>query len=804
MLNIQKHNIVTNWLSKKGWKLFSHQKEVINFVTKFHNILLISPTGSGKTLAGFLPAVIDLNTRKDYRHKLHTLYISPLRSLTNDVERKISNTLNEIDLGISVASRTGDTNTKKKHSQIKYPPNILMTTLESFSILMSEKNSNIFFKNLRYVIIDEVHSILNTKRGELLSLNLSRLNTFSNQQKRILLSATIKSEVEAAKYFSYGRIKVIKSKIEKDIEIKILKHSMEIPWSGHTATFVTKNIYKLLISKTSIVYVNTRAQAELLFQNLWNNNSKNLKIALHHGSLEKKLRINVENQMSKGEIDCIIATSSLELGIDWSNVDLILQIGAPKGITRLIQRVGRSNHYLGGKSNAVLVPTNKFEYLECYGAIQAIKENDLENLVTRKGSLDVLTQFIMGVACSHEINVSRLLEIVKNSWPFRHVKKKTFLEIIDFLSTGGYSLENYEQFKKLQKNKHGNYILTSEKFIKKYKMNVGTIVESQMLEVKLNNKKLGKIEDFFIQKLQKGDTFIFGGQIVKLNSLNQNIVKVSKSDSSRPKIPSYAGGKMPISTKLSNRVLDVINNTNAWKLLPKQVSEYLEFQKLKSTLPPKNGLLIEFFPRKRNSIIEYCYVFYSFQGSNVNQTLGFILSKKLESKGLKPLGFVFSDYALALCVDRPIPNIKVLFNYKEFNKSVYNWLEDSSLFKRNFKMVAVISGLLDRGYPNQKNNNQLSINSDLIFNVLKKYEKNHILMRATHEESRRDLIELDRLEDYLNRMSKKIIVKNLKKPSPLSIPLIVEINSQVLNKKSLDEFYLQKIEQDLINEIGIR
>ena len=306
-----------------------------------------------------------------------------------------------------------------------------------------------------------------------------------------------------------------------------------------------------------------------------------------------------------------------------------------------------------------------------------------------------------------------------------------------------------------------NMRLKKKKFIKQYKMNVGTIVESEMLEVKLNNKKLGQIEEWFIKRLEKGDTFLFGGEILALESIKMNIVKVSRTKAHRPKIPSYAGGKMPLSTKLAFRVVELINNKDKWKKLPSTIITWLESQKNNSILPPQNGMLIESFPRNIGSMNEVYYLFYTFEGSNVNQTLGFVISKKLEFQGIKALGFVCTDYALAMWVNKKIKNVNELFEFNNFKKSLINWLEESSLFRRNFKKVSVISGLLDRGFPNKKKNH-LSINSDLIFKVLKKYERNHILIRATEEESKRDLIEIDRLEKYVLRINKNILIKNLK------------------------------------------
>ena len=805
MSTFSNNDIISQWLKKKGWVLYEHQLRVINKISKVKSILLVAPTGTGKTLAGFLPSILDCTERKIKKKSLHTLYISPLKSLTYDIQRNLQKPINDMNLDLNIECRTGDTSYTKKKGQLESPPTILATTIESFALMMSEKNSFKFFSDLKYVVIDEVHSLINSKRGELLTLNLGRLKIFCKDLKLILLSATVADPKITSRYFCSNNKEIIFANVRKLMNVKILKTSKKLPWSGHMADHSREAIYKMILKKKCIIFVNTRAQAELLYQNLWKINSSNLKIALHHGSLEKKLRMNVEQKMSNGEIDCIVATSSLEMGLDWSNIQLVIQVGAPKGVTRLIQRIGRSNHTLKGTSEAILVPTNRFEFVECFAALVALEKKDLDLSPEREGSIDVLAQHILGVACSTAFDINELYKSIINVWPYRNLDKKTFLKIIDFLKDGGYSLKIYQQFSKLKEVSPGRYQISSDKFIKQYRLNVGTIIESQMLCVKLNNKILGNIEDWFIQKLSPGDTFLFGGKVLSFISLELNIVKVKASKSNNPKIPSYAGGRMPLSTQLSTNVKKIINKESIWNSFPKEVRDWLHLQKKKSSIPPLEGLFIECFPRKNhNNNIEIYYVFYTFEGKNANQTLGFVISKILDSLGINALGFVCTDYALTIWVDKKIKSIKDIFKYKNFVNNIYHWLDDSSLFKRNFRKVAIISGLMDKGYPNQKKRfNQVLINSDLIYKVLKKYEKDHILFKATIEESKRDLIELDRVENYIKKIKNKIFINDLDRPSPLSIPLILEINHEVLNRTTVDNYYLNKLEEELLAEVGL-
>ena len=798
-----KNNQIQHWLNQKGWKLYNHQLEVIKQSFFGNNILLNSPTGSGKTLAGFLPSLIDLLKNKK-QPELHTLYISPLKSLTYDIERNLLKPIEEAKLKISIESRTGDTSYKKKKLQIINPPNILATTIETFALLMSEKKSYNFFQNLKFIIIDEIHSILNTKRGELLSLNLSRLNTMTLRHQTILLSATISNPDEASNYFTKTKCKLIKIKDKKPPQIKILYSSNTIPWSGHMANYAMSEIYKKIEKRKSIIFVNTRAQSELMYHKLSEINSKNLKIEIHHGSLEKNIRIQVEEKMANNKLNCIIATSSLDLGIDWTHINLVIQIGAPKGISRFFQRVGRCNHNFNKKSEAYLVPTNRFDFIECYATIKAIEEKELDSNLSKEGSLDVLAQHIIGVSCSKVFDLNSIYKDIKSCWPYRNIKKNKFLEVINFLVNGGYSLKNYNQFSRLKKINKNLYTISSEKFAKQYKMNVGTIVESEMLNVKMNNKTLGQIEDWFIQKLKFGDTFLFGGMILKFESLKLNNVMVKKTSSSKPRIPSYSGGRIPLSSKLSKKIVKILNNEKEWKSFPKNVVEWLKFQKEQSVIPSSNSLLIESFERNNKKISENYYIFYTFLGYNANQTLGFIISKRLDKKDITALGFICNDIALVLWVDKKIDKIMNIFERDNFKNNFFEWIKDSSLLKRNFRKIAIISGLLSRGYPNQKKmNKQLSLNSDLIFSVLNKYEKNHILIESTIDESKRDLVEFDRINNYLDEIVNRIELKKLKKPSPLSIPLILELNKEYLNKSKGDEFYLKSLEKELLKEVGM-
>lgn len=792
---------LTHWLQNKGWNWFPHQLETLDAAQNSKNILLCAPTGAGKTLSGFLPSLVELNSLGGKFSGIHTLYISPLKALTVDVHRNIGRPIEELNLPITYETRTGDTPASKRARQKTKPPNMLMTTPESLALLLSYPEAPEYFKNLRYLIIDELHAILDSKRGDLLSLGMARLGALAPNAQRIGLSATIADPTTAADWLSPHNTQIIRAPARTYPDIKILQSQERIPWAGHMASYAMKDVYaELKQNKMSIVFVNTRAQAELVFQNLWKINDADLKIALHHGSLERELRRKVEVRMAEGNLDCVVATSSLDLGLDWAEVDLVVQIGAPKGISRLLQRIGRSNHRLNEPSKALLVPTNRFEYLECLAAKAGIAHNEIDGVLPKKGGLDVLAQHIFGTACSGPFNADRLFNEIKTAWPYKDITREDFDKTIAFVTNGGYALDNYNQYKRIEINYDGDYELTSKKMARQYRMNIGTIVESPMLQVKMGRRKLGTIEENFINHLAPGDTFLFAGNVVKFEGLHDMMVMVSRTTSKDAKIPSYDGGKLPMSTHLSFRVRQLLEERHEWPTLPDNVRHWLEHQEERSILPDTHTMLVEIFPRQRKHYL----VAYTFAGRTANQTLGFLIMRRLQRNGDKPVSFVATDYAIAITMLQSPTNIEDLFSVNLLGEELNEWLQDTPLIKRLFREDAVIAGLIERRHPgSQKTGRQMTFSSDLIYEVLYKYEPDHILLRAARQDANGGLIDIDRLTDLLVSIQGKIIIKNLKKISPLAVPMILQIARENLSRKQVGEYYLEDLEQSLLEESGM-
>ncbi|MDB5490276.1 MAG: ligase-associated box helicase [Micavibrio sp.] len=792
---------LTEWLRAQGWDWFPHQLEVLAAAQSGHDVLLCAPTGAGKTLSGFLPSLTAL-LEGGHEKGLHTLYISPLKALTVDVHRSIGRPIAEMSLPITYETRTGDTPSSKRARQKIKPPDILMTTPESLSMLISYDNAAEYFKNLRFVIVDELHALMHSKRGDLMSLALARLRRLAPDAQFTGLSATISDPPLARDWLCKPDGMIIQAPARVAPDITILHSKERIPWAGHMALYAMPEIYAALCqSGMSIVFVNTRAQAELIFQTLWKINNKNLKIALHHGSLERELRRKVEDAMARGDLDCVVATSSLDLGIDWAEVDLVIQIGAPKGVSRLLQRIGRSNHRLNEPSRAILVPTNRFEYLECQAALSAIAHHELDGVMVRRGGLDVLAQHIFGTACAAPFDADSLYGEVVTAWPYHTLPRRDFDDCLRFVEDGGYVLKSYDRYSRLRKNELGLYELVEPKLARQYRMNIGTIVEAPMLQVKMGRRKLGQIEEFFINHLTPGDTFLFAGNVVRFDGLHDMAVMVSRTSSDTPKIPSYDGGKLPLSTHLSARVRALMEHPDDWDRLPENVHAWLSLQQEQSVMPGMDKLLIETFPRAGRHFM----VAYPFAGRNAHQTLGFLLMRRMTRLGYKPLGFVATDYALVVWSMKPPLHAETLFSVDLLGEELPEWLEDTPLLKRTFREAAVIAGLIERRHPGQqKSGRQMTFSSDLIYDVLYQYEKNHILLRAAVQDAEGGLIDTGRLSDMLVAMQDRIVVKALKRISPLAVPMILEIARESAPRKQAGEYYLEALEQDLLKETGLQ
>jgi ATP-dependent Lhr-like helicase len=752
--------------------------------------LLVAPTGGGKTLAGFLPSLVELAARPSAG--LHTLYLSPLKALAVDIHRNLERPIAELDLGVRAETRTGDTPAGKRRRQRERPPQILMTTPESLALLLSYPDAATLFAGLRSVIVDELHALAGTKRGDLLALGLARLARLVPEARRVGLSATVAWPEDLAAFLSPEPRAVLRITAAPGAppEVAILATAAHLPWAGHMARHALAEVYAAIKThRTTLVFVNTRAQAELTFQELWRRNDDGLAIALHHGSLAPEQRRKVEAAMAAGKLRAVVATSSLDLGVDWAEVDLVIQLGAPKGVARLIQRIGRANHRIDEPSRALLVPGNRFEVLECEAAVEAIRIGALEGERPRPGGLDVLAQHITGMACAEPFTADALYAEITSAAPYRDLSRADFAAVLRFVESGGYALQSYEQWHRLFRDSLGRYQIQGERAAQRYRMNIGTIVEAVMLQVRLRRGRtagpaLGEVEEYFAQALTPGDTFLFAGQLLRFEGIREMAVEVSRVGSAEaPKIPAYAGGRLPLSTYLADGVRGILGDPGRWRRLPESVREWLRLQRLRSLLPDSKGLLVELFPRgKLHYLLAYC-----FEGRNAHQTLGMLLTRRLERAGCEPMGFVATDYALAAWSLKPPRDVGGLFDEDMLGDDLEAWMAESSLLKRTFRNVAIIAGLIERNHPGaRKSGRQVTFSSDLIYDVLRRHEPDHILLRATRADAATGLTDVRRLAVMLARIKGRITVKALDRVSPLAVPVLLEIGRETVAGSAAD------------------
>lgn len=780
---------LARWFAARGWAPHRHQLQVLAAAELGNSVLLVAPTGGGKTLAGFLPSLADLCRRGPIRRgrRLHTLYISPLKALAVDIARNLQAPVQEAGLDIQLETRTGDTSPGKRQRQRTTPPDMLLTTPEQLALLLSYADAGRFFGGLRYVVLDELHALVQSKRGELLALGLARLSRLSPALQLVGLSATVAEPAMLARWLSpSGPVVHVTGVPGAEPKLTILTSAERVPWSGHSARHAFAEVYAAIQqTRTALLFVNTRSQAESVFQALWRLNRDNLPIALHHGSLDAQQRRKVEGAMARGELRAVVCTSTLDLGIDWGAVDLVIQIGAPKGISRTLQRIGRANHRLNEPSRALLVPANRFEVLECLAAVQAIADRELDGGPLRPGGLDVLAQHILGIACGTPFVADELFAEVTSALPYADLSRTAFDGALDYVATGGYSLRQYERYRRLRQAPDGRWSISHPGIARQYRLNVGTIVETAMIRVKLKRgRQLGEVEEWFVEQLSPGQTFVFAGEVLRFEGLREMVAIVARSNDPEPMVPSYMGGKFPLSTFLADRVRHLLADRRRWSGLPTQVTEWLHLQEWRSAIPRADQLLVESFPRGKKHYL----VTYPFEGRLAHQTLGMLLTRRMERVGLQPLGFVASEYALAIWGFRPVDDPASLLQEDMLGDDLDAWLAETNLLKRTFKSVAVIAGLIERRHPGQeKNGRQVTFSTDLIYDVLRKHEPDHILLQATLNDATHGLLDVRRVADMLKRIQGKILHKVLDRVSPLSVPVLLDIGKEAVPGGFVDD-----------------
>ena len=802
---------IADWFASCGWHARRHQLAMLGADDAGQHALLVADTGAGKTLAGFLPSLAAFAPSRlggaAPPEGLHTLYVSPLKALATDVQRNLLTPVEQIGLPIRIETRSGDTPSDRKARQRVRPPHILLTTPESLSLLLSYPEAATLFATLQRVVIDEVHAFATGKRGDLLALALTRLQAIAPAMRRSALSATVADpEGFRAWLAPWGEIDTValvegEPGAPPEVEV-LLPEDARVPWGGHAAAWAVPQLYQAIrANRTTLIFTNTRFLAEYIFQLLWDINDDHLPIGIHHGSLSKEARRKIEGAMARGELRALVATSSLDLGVDWGDIDLVVQMGAPKGSSRLLQRIGRANHRLDRASRALLVPGNRFEFLEATAAKDAVDEGQRDGEDFRPGGLDVLAQHIMARACAGPFDEAGFLAEVRSSLSYAWVDEAAWQRLLNFVATGGYSLKAYDRFKRIVKDPDGCWRLTHPDHAARHRLNAGIIIDSEMIEIRFRNgRSLGRVEEQFAASLRNGDTFRFAGLDLEVEGLRdlELIVRAARRSAT---IPSYTGARMPLTTHLAERVREMIVDRPGWARFPDDVREWLEVQDWRSRLPGPGELLVESFPHARR---EYT-VFYTFEGWNANQALGMLITRRMEDRGLSPLGFVANDYSLAVWGLKPMSDPAALLSPDILTEEFVEWVQDSYLLRRAFREVAVIAGLVERQHPGKrKSGKQVTFSTDLIYDVLRKYEPDHVLIEAAWADARTRMTDVGRLGDLLDRAASQLVHVKLERVSPMAVPVMVMIGRENLPAGAADDDLLLEAESLAGMAMGLR
>ncbi|MFA9230925.1 MAG: ligase-associated DNA damage response DEXH box helicase [Microgenomates group bacterium] len=789
---------LSDWFSAQGWALHPHQLEMLDRAAD-PATLLIAPTGGGKTLAGFLPSLAEL---ADGTHKgLHTLYISPLKALTSDIRRNLRRPVEGAALPIRIEDRTGDTTYTQRRKQRADPPHILLTTPESLTLLLSYEDAPKIFAGLQRVVVDELHALAESKRGDQLMLCLARLETLAPGLRRVGLSATVEDPPALARYFG-ASTQIHVADPGPDPDIQMLETHHPPPWSGAGGRFAIPDILaQVMRHNTTLIFHNTRAQAEIFFHHLWLQNTDDLPIGIHHGSLSREQRDRVEQAMVEGRLRAIVCTGSLDLGIDWGNVDLVIQVGAPKNVKRLVQRIGRANHRYNAPSKALLVPTNRFEVVECQAALQAVKDRTLDGEPRGPGPRDVLCQHILMTACAGPFSANALFQEVISAGPYADLSRAEFDACLDFTATGGYALRAYDKWQRLMLRPEG-WGLRDPRIATVIRQNLGTIIDTETLKVRLKGRMggipLGEIEEAFAASLSPGETFLIGGQVVRYEGLDELTVEVTRSPGRDPKVAVFSGTKFATSTLLAQRILAIFQQER-WPELPRHTAEWLTLQREVSRLPEPGRVLIETFPQDGRHHL----CLYGFAGRNAQQTLGLLLTKRMEDLHLAPLGFVATDYATLIWGLEPVTDAAALLDLTSLRDGLESWLAGNAVMKRTFRATAIIAGLIERNNQGRrKSGRQATFSSDILYDTLRKYDPNHLLLNITREEAMRGLVDFARIEDLLTSVGDRIDHVVLPKLSPLSAPLFFEPSKVPVHGQGRERL-VEDAARQLLREAGL-
>jgi ATP-dependent Lhr-like helicase len=802
--NTGTYNIILNWFASKNWTPFDFQREVWNLYLDGYSGMLNAPTGSGKTYALWLPVLIGwMKKHPDYKkeknNKLQLLWITPLKALSKDIQKALHNAATELEIPWNISVRTGDTSTSKKLKQQQSVPEVLITTPESLHILLAQKECSKFFESLNTVIVDEWHELLGSKRGVQVELALSRLKHLKKGLKIWGMSATIGNLDEAMEVLLGNDIperkrKIIRAEHNKKIEIEsILPDEVEkFPWAGHLGIKLLPKIIPIIeASKTTLIFTNTRSQTEIWFQKLIDFYPDLAGvIALHHGSVDRKIRDWVESALHREKLKVVVCTSSLDLGVDFRPVETVIQIGSPKGVARFLQRAGRSGHQPDAVSKIYFVPTHSLELVEAAALKQAIEDKTFESREPILKPYDVLIQYLVTLAVGEGFDSAQLYKEVKSTFAYSMLNESEWQWIISFIHTGGKTLYSYDEYNKIALDDK-LYKVTDRKKAIRHKMGIGTIVSDPSMNVKyLSGKNLGTIEEGFISRLKPGDTFSFAGKTLELILAKYMTAYVKKSKRKNSIVPSWLGGRMPLSSQLSQYLRYKINdsiNGKADEIEIKTIQPILDLQSRWSKIPANEEFLVE----KIISREGYHLFFYPFEGRLVHEGMAAIFAFRISRTSPITFSIAMNDYGFELLSDKECEIEKAidngLFSAENLTEDIRLSINSAEMAKRKLREIARVAGLIFQGYPgNYKTTRNIQASSELLFDVFQQYEPDSLLLKQSYEEMLQFQLEEARLRRALDRISRqKIVVTYPKRPTPFAFPILVDSMREKLTSEKL-------------------
>lgn len=796
--------VIFDWFKKYNREPFEFQKQAWHYYLEGYNGLLNAPTGTGKTYALWMPVLMEymINNnayKKKRQNGIQVLWITPLKALSKDIEKAMKDVLYDLEIPWQVSSRTGDTTQSTKTKQNRSLHEVLITTPESVHVMLSQKGYPELFQNLKTVIVDEWHELLGSKRGVQTELALSRLRGLNKELKVWGISATIGNLPEAMDVLlgeHKGKAKIVRAELEKRIEIQsILPDEVEkFPWAGHLGIRLIDKIIPILrASRSTLIFTNTRSQSEIWYQKILELYPEFAGvIALHHGSIDKEMRNWVERALHNEKLKVVVCTSSLDLGVDFRPVDNVIQIGSPKGVARFLQRAGRSGHQPDAVSRIYFVPTHSLELVEGAALKEAIRQKVFEDRQPVLKPYDVLIQYLVTLAVSDGFDEPQIYNEVKATFAFQTLRPDEWQWIMRFITTGGDALKNYDEYKKVQFD-DGRYRLKDRRKALFHKLSIGTIDSDLSMNVRyLSGGRLGSIEEGFIASLKEGDVFSFAGRNVELVSIKDNTAYVRRSKKRSVRVPSWAGGRMPLSSRLTEMLRIKLNE--ALEKNPKDIElmtikPLVALQASRSAVPRSNELLIEKFETDEG----YHLFFYPFEGRLVHEGMAAIFSYRISR--LKPMTFSYAmnDYGFELLSDTEIPIEDAinnnLFSDGNLTEDIYKSINSGELAKRRFRPIARIAGLIFTGYPGKyKTTKSLQVSAQLLFDVFSKYEPDSLLIKQAYEEMLQFQLEEYRLRIALERIrAQKIILTHPGRPTPFAFPIMVDFMREKMSSEKLED-----------------